>query len=132
MEDVVKKEIDKIGKVIEAILLKIGIIKNENRKDDFIDLAKSELLDELDIDLDQLLQNDMFVEILIQKYGFTDRNLEKFAELLFDFIKTENSVEVKNKLISSIGKICVKLERSSHSISFMTVFILKELKKYLD
>jgi hypothetical protein len=132
MKDFVLREIDKISKVIEAILLKIGILKKENTSDDLLEVTKLELLKNLDIDLDQLLQEENFVEILTQKYGFSNDNLEKFAELLFDFIETINPIEEKQKLIYSISKIYRHLEGKDHPVSFMTLYILKELEKYLE
>jgi hypothetical protein len=132
MKDFILREIDKMGTVIEAILLKIGILKRENKSNYLIEIAKLELLKNLNIDIDQLLQDEQFVEILIQEYRFNNNNLEKFAELLFDFIETANNMDEKKKLISSICKIYSSLEGKKYPISFNMFYILKELKRYSD
>ena len=130
MKDYVLREIDKMGKLIEAILLKIGILKSENRKDELIEATKIELIKNLDIDIDKLFENENFIEILIQEYRFNTNDLEKFAELLFDFVEATDNMDEKNDLICRIGKIYTYLEKEEHPISFKMFEILTELKKY--
>jgi hypothetical protein len=115
--------------VIEAILLYIGVLKKENRNEDLIiNVTKLEILDKLGIDIDKLLQNEELVNILIHRYKFNNDNLEKFAELIFDFIETTNSINEKKKLIVCISKIYVYLDENRHPISYNRFYILEELK----
>jgi hypothetical protein len=130
MEDYILKEIDKIGKVIEAILFKIGILKSENKREDIIEFSKLELVNKLNIDIDKLLQNEKFIDILIQEHHFTTGNLEQFADLLFDFIETANSNDDKNILIYSIQKIFLRLEENKHPLSFKMFYIMEEFQKH--
>jgi two-component SAPR family response regulator len=130
MEDYILKEIDKIGKLIEAILLKIGVLKSENKHEDIIGFSKSELVNQLNIDIDKLLQNEKFIEILIQERQFTNSNLEQFADLLFDFIETTHSNDEKYILIYSIQKIFLHLAENKHPFSFKMFYIMDEFKKY--
>jgi hypothetical protein len=130
MKDYILREIDKISKVIEAILLKVGILKRENKKEELIEVTKLELLEKLNIDFDKLLENENFIDILIQEYLFNNNNLEKFADLLFDFVESTGALDEKKKLIYCIGEIYTYLVEKEHPMSFNMFYILTELKKY--
>lgn len=85
MEDYILREIDKIGKLIEALLQKAGILRRSGAGEAVCETARTELAEALDLDIDTLLAREDFIGVLIREYGFSDENLEKFAELLFDF-----------------------------------------------
>ncbi|MEG1760086.1 MAG: hypothetical protein RR258_06680 [Alistipes sp.] len=131
MEDYILREIDKIGKVIEAILFRIGILKKSNNDETLYETTKVELLERLDLDIDTLLENENFTDILIEKYGFSNNNLEKFAELLYDFVNTSQDQIERMKLVSCIGAIYKYLEKNETSLSLDRYYILKELEKYV-
>ncbi|MEG2064341.1 MAG: hypothetical protein RRY23_04270 [Alistipes sp.] len=131
MEDYILREIDKIGKVIEAILFRIGILKKSNNDETLYETTKVELLERLDLDIDTLLENENFTDILIEKYGFSNNNLEKFAELLYDFVNTSQDQIERMKLVSCIGAIYKYLEKNEASLSLDRYYILKELEKYV-
>ena len=130
MEDYIKREIDKIGKMLAAIIQKIGVLK-ETKSDDVVNVAKLELVEGLNLDIDELLQKEEFIEILIQEHHFNNDNLEKFADLIFDFIEATDDTDEKQNLIRCIVNIYKYLDESSNTISFHRHYILKELKKYL-
>jgi len=130
MRDYVLREIDKISKLLEAILLKVDVLKSENRQDELIEVTKLELVKNLNIDVDKLLENENFIEILTQEYRFCNDDLEKFAELLFDFVESTGNPDEKKKLIGCIGKIYTYLAEKEHPISFNMFYILTESKKY--
>lgn len=52
MEDYILREIDKIGKVIESILVKIGVMKKSAAEESVRTFAKTELLDKIGVNLD--------------------------------------------------------------------------------
>ena len=83
MEDYILREIDKIGKLIEALLQKAGILRRSGAGEAVCETAWTELAEALDLDIDTLLAREDFIGVLIREYGFSDENLEKFAELLF-------------------------------------------------
>lgn len=85
MEDYILREIDKIGKLIEALLQKAGILRRSGAGEAVCETAWTELAEALDLDIDTLLAREDFIGVLTREYGFSDENLEKFAELLFDF-----------------------------------------------
>ena len=130
MEDYIKREIDKIGKRLAAILQKIGVLK-ETKSDDLVNVAKLELVEGLNLDIEELLQKEEFIEILIQEYHFNNDNLEKFGDLIFDFIETTDDINERQNLIRCIINIYKYLDENSNTISFHRHYILKELKKYL-
>jgi hypothetical protein len=130
MEDIILKEIDKIGKVIEAILLKIGVLKKENKHEESVMLSKLEVANKLNINIDKLLQNENFIDILIQDYRFSTGNLSQFADLLFDFFEITDSVDEKNILMHSIQNIFLHLQQNKYPFSFKMFYIINEFKKY--
>jgi hypothetical protein len=130
MEDFILKEIDKIGKVIEAILLKIGVLKKDKQQKDIIELSKVEMVNKLNIDIDKLLQSEDFINTLIQDYKFSPDNLSQFADLLFDFFEITDSVHEKNRLIHSIQQLFLHLEENKYPFSFKMFYMIDEFKKY--
>ena len=78
MEDYILREIDKIGKLIEALLQKAGILRRSGREA-VCETAWTELAEALDLDIDTLLAREDFIGVLTREYGFSDENLEKFA-----------------------------------------------------
>ena len=92
--------------------------------------TKAELLEKLNLDLETLLGNENFVPILIGKYGFSHENLEKFAELLYEFVAASADKNFTTKCIANIGSIYKYLDENGSAISFNRDFILSELKQY--
>ena len=129
MEDYIKREIDKIGKMLTAILQKIGILR-ETESDDLVNVAKLELVEGLNLDIDELLKKEDFIEILTGEYNFNNDNLEKFADLLFDFIEASDDTDERQNLTVCIINIYKYLDENTNTISFHRHYILKELKKY--
>ena len=85
MEDYILREINRIGELIAALLDKIGLLKKSGAPELIRETAKTELAEQLDLDIDTLLAGEDFIATLVGEYGFSDADLEKFAELLFDF-----------------------------------------------
>lgn len=89
------------------------------------------MLENLDIDIDALLEQENFVELLIEKYGFNNNSLDKFAELIYDFIvfSKENNIN-REKMINAINSIYRYLAENDSTLSLDRYYILKELEKY--
>ena len=83
MEDYILREIDKIGKLIEALLQKAGILRRSGAGEAVCETARTELAEALDLDIDTLLAREDFIGVLTREYGFSDENLEKFAAVRF-------------------------------------------------
>lgn len=129
MEDYILREIDKIGKVIQAILEKARLVKAA-RDVSVYQMTKTELLAKLDLDVDALLNREGFIDVLIQEYGFSHENLDKFAELLFDLTVASSDKTGNTVLIAAIGSIYTYLDKHERSFSFNRFYILKELEKF--
>lgn len=76
MEDYILREIDKIGKLIEALLQKAGILRRSGAGEAVCETAWTELAEALDLDIDTLLAREDFIGVLTREYGFSDENLE--------------------------------------------------------
>lgn len=59
----------------------------------------------LDLDIDTLLAREDFIGVLTREYGFSDENLEKFAELLFDFAAASPDRDATVRLACGITAI---------------------------
>ena len=81
MEDYILREINRIGELIAALLDKIGLLKKSGAPELIRETAKTELAEQLDLDIDTLLAGEDFIATLVGEYGFSDADLEKFAEL---------------------------------------------------
>lgn len=82
MEDMLLREIEKTGKVLEAILLKLGVTTREKGEEAY-DTARTGLREGLGMDFDAVLGSDDIAGALTAGYGFGDDNLERFARILF-------------------------------------------------
>ena len=132
MEDYLLREIEKVRKILEALLAKMGVSTGAlSIGASVCEAAKTELNEELALDTDALLESENFVDVLIKRHGFNNGNLEQFAELLFGFTTAEQDEASKRKLALNIRKIYEYLDENEKSVSFNRFHILEELKKYL-
>ena len=118
MEDYILREIDKIGKLIEALLQKAGILRRSGAGEAVCETAWTELAEALDLDIDTLTR----------EYGFSDENLEKFAELLFDFAAASPDRDATVRLACGITAIYRYLDEKKALVSLNRYYILKELE----
>lgn len=124
------REIGKIGKMIEAILFKIGLIKEDDRTGSSVyGTARTELLERLNIDIDTLLEKEDLSSVLTVEYGFDNEELEKFAELLYELTIASDDNDFKVRSIAGISSIYKYLDKNGTSISFNRQYILQELRK---
>ena len=131
MEDYILREIDKIGKLIDGLLQKIGIKRMSASKETVYETTKTELAETLNLDIDVLLAQEDFIDVLIREHGFSDENLEKFAELLFDFVAASSDRDSKIRLSYGITAIYRYLNEKKAPVSLNRYYILKELDGYL-
>ncbi|WP_288180379.1 hypothetical protein, partial [Alistipes putredinis] len=117
MEDYILREIDKIGKLIEALLQKAGILRRSGAGEAVCETAWTELAEALDLDIDTLLAREDFIGVLIREYGFSDENLEKFAELLFDFAAASPDRDATVRLACGITAIYRYLDEKKAPVS---------------
>lgn len=128
--DYIMREIGKIGKMIEAILFKIGLIKEDDLTGFSVyGTARTELLERLNIDIDTVLEKDDPSSVLTVEYGFDNEELEKFAELLYELTIASDDNDFKARSIAGIGSIYKYLDKNGTSISFNRQYILQELRK---
>ena len=69
MEDMLLREIEKTGKVLEAILLKLGVTTREKGEEAY-DTARTGLREGLGMDFDAVLGSDDIAGALTAGYGF--------------------------------------------------------------
>ena len=131
MEDYILREINRIGELIAALLDKIGLLKKSGAPELIRETAKTELDEQLDLDIDTLLAGEDFIATLVGEYGFSDADLEKFAELLFDFAAASEEHGERLRLAAAIGALYSYLDEKKAPASLNRYYILKDLDKYI-
>ena len=131
MEDYILREINRIGELIAALLDKIGLLKKAGAPELIRETAKTELAEQLDLDIDTLLAGADFIATLVDEYGFSDADLEKFAELLFDFTAASEERGERLRLAAAIGALYSYLDEKKAPASLNRYYILKDLDKYI-
>ncbi len=129
MEDYILREINRIGELIAALLDKIGLLKKSGAPELIRETAKTELAEQLNLDIDTLLAGADFIATLVDEYGFSDADLEKFAELLFDFTAASEERGERLRLAAAIGTLYSYLDEKKATASLDRYYILKDLEQ---
>ena len=129
MEDYILREINRIGELIAALLDKIGLLKKSGAPELIRETAKTELAEQLNLDIDTLLAGADFIATLVDE--FSDADLEKFAELLFDFTAASEERGERLRLAAAIGALYSYLDEKKAPASLNRYYILKDLDKYI-
>lgn len=132
MEDYILREIDKIGALLAGLLRKAGLLKASDTPQTVRQAARTELLEQLDLDVDTLLTHEDFIRELTDRYGFTEEHLDRFAELLFDFVAASEDRPERLRLAAAIGAIYSYLDRRKAPVSVNRYYILKDLNEYIQ
>ena len=83
MEDVLLREIDRIGEMMLMIARRLGLLGGK-KPDYSVSNVKEEFgKADLEIDLDNVLKKENPVCYLVEEKKFSDRALESFIEILF-------------------------------------------------
>lgn len=98
MEDYLIREIDKIGEMLALIASKLGLGTSAIQSDALAGQLNVELLQSLDIDIYEILSKDNPLEYLVSEKGFSDRNLESLAMMMYQAIPSSSSLDafIKN------------------------------------
>lgn len=68
---------------------------------------------------------------MIHRHGFSNDDLDKFAELLFSIISSSDDTALKILYACGIFAIYDYLEKNGRNFSFNSYYIFKELKQIL-
>lgn len=132
MEDYILREISKIGQLIDALLRKAGLRRKDDDAETIVHMTKTELADNLGLDIDTLLGEENFAGALVAKHGFSEEDLDKFAELLFDCVAATEDPGERQRLAAGIGAIYCYLDERKAPVSLNRYYILKDLKQYVE
>lgn len=131
MEDYILREINKIALLIEALLMRVGAMKRSGEQAEVYAVSKTELLEQMNLDLDTALDDPELPASLRTKYGFDDQSMERFAELLFDLVAASSDKAEQRRLAHCIGAIYCYLDENKAPASINRYYILKDLKEYI-
>lgn len=127
MEDYILREIDKIGKLIEALLQKAGILRRSGAGEAVCETAWTELAEALDLDIDTLLAREDFIGVLTREYGFSDENLENSPSCC-SISRPLRRSDATVRLACGITAIYRYLDEKKALVSLNRYYILKELE----
>lgn len=131
MEDYILREINRIGELIAALLDKAGMLKKSGAPELIREAAKTELAEKLNLDIDALLAQEDFTATLVGQYGFSDADLDKFAELLFDLVAASDDRTERLRLAAGVGALYSYLDQKKAPASLNRYYILRDLDKYI-
>lgn len=130
MEDYITRA-SKARGAIEAILAGLFKMSDTASQDEIRDYVTTELDRSLGIDLTSVLANPGFIAVLVSDYGFEERDLDKFAQILYSMLKSDDgSDEVHNSYAKAIVAINKWLEDKNISFSKTRHYVLEEMNRY--
>ena len=105
MEDYLLHEIGKIGTLLRALLVRIGLAKKEPEEEIDGEQLRTDLLNRIDTDLDSLLAEPDFIAALTGRCGFDDGQLVRFADLLVDLVAASDDPDERLARGSRRGRL---------------------------
>lgn len=129
MEGYLLHEIGKIGTLLRALLVRIGLAKKEPEEEIDGEQLRTDLLNRIDTDLDSLLAEPDFIAALTGRCGFDDGQLVRFADLLVDLVAASDDPDERLRLAGAVGAVCRHLDAKRSPLSRECYPILKELDR---
>lgn len=126
MEDYILREINKIGLIIVALIEKLRLARSVSSENDAYEVVKSEMQTELKFNVEELIIKGERAEDIAKRHQFNDENLEKFAELLYEFQQSTDNIELKFLYIDTIKSIYRYLEGKGSLILYSS-YVIKEV-----
>ena len=130
MEDYITRA-SKARSAIEAILAGLFKMSDTASQDDIRDYVSTELNKTLGIYLTSALSDPGFISVLVSDYGFDERDLNKFAQILYSMLKSDDgSDDVHNSYAKAIVAINKWLEGKNVPFSKTRHYVLEEMNRY--
>ena len=131
MKDLILREIELTGKVLEAILLKIGRILKNGGENHLSETVRNDMREGLGLDFDSVVAERDPAGTLTDRYGFDNGSLEKFAEILYLLASSSPDTAARRQTAAAAISIYEYLEAHASCCFFDRYHIRKELEKYL-
>lgn len=130
MEDYITRA-SKARSAIEAILAGLFKMSDTASQDEIRGYVTAELDKSLGIDLTSVLADPGFISVLVSDYGFDERDLNKFAQILYSMLKSDDgSDDVHNSYAKAIVAINKWLEDKNVAFSKTRHYVLEEMNRY--
>ena len=130
MEDILLREIERTGKVLEAILMKLGLMRQRNETGSYA-VAAAAAKEGLGIELTPLLADPEIARTLVAVHGFGESDLEKFAQMLYLLAATASDDDTRHRTAAASAALYRHLEAHGSCCFFDRYYILRELERYL-
>jgi hypothetical protein len=129
--DYLKKQIDELGRVLNALLSDLLKLKNSGNASGGVEATNKVLQKELTIDLSQLLSipDDTFIEEL-KKKQITDDNLNRLADILLMLADDANEQGTQKNLLYKKSLLLLEhVQRSNSTYSMERHEKIERIKK---
>ena len=127
MEDYILNEIKRITQFLISLIEKLQLFSATRGKEAISNALKSEMFDKMDINIDEIIETNDCVNILIEKHGFNDEDMDTFAELLYNLSQITENEDLKSKYIENIKLIYKHLDKNATFFSFNRYRIEKNM-----
>jgi hypothetical protein len=131
--DYLKKQIDELGRVLNALLSDLLKLKNSGNTSGGVEATNEVLQNELAIDLSQLLSipDDTFIDEL-KKKQITDDNLNRLAEILLILADDANEQDAQKDLLYKKSLLLLEhVQRSDSTYSMERHEKIERIKKII-
>lgn len=129
MEDMILREMRIFRERLLKLLQQTGILKIKGMNKEAETVAKTELLEHFDIDLDELLNEADVGAVLTNKLGTDFETRELFAELLFDLAVVSDNKREQALLSDAVFSIYRRLDSEKAPLSIKRTYIVEDLEQ---
>ena len=131
--DFLVRQAEELGKVLGKIVAQLLGLKDNALAGQQIEETCQTWLNDVNLDLNQLLESppDNFVQILQEKDGMNDANLDSFATLLFHIAECTEDKEKATLFYERSLIIYSYLDQSGQVYSFDRSCFLEQIRKAL-
>jgi hypothetical protein len=128
--DYLKKQIDKLGHILEKLFSDLIGLKNGGQINEGLEITDQTLKNELDFDVHDLIDipTEKFIDTLTTQKGLTNENLDKLAEIL---LLIADNREDNKKLFDKCLIIYEYLEKVDSTYSLDRYWKMKRIKNEL-
>jgi hypothetical protein len=135
MEDILKREIDKMSKALTSILLSLAGFKNIGNNEAVINYANESLKSKLNLSLSDIIDipDDIFISTLISGHQLNDEHLSILADILFNVATARQIANQQNykPLFNKALMIYKHLSTDSKNYSFAWHSKINQINKII-
>lgn len=132
--DIIKDEIEQLGRALGKITANFLGLKTEENVTEAIQITNTELLSELDIDIEKLIKLEANeLEDYIDSNNLTEIHLDQLASYLFEIGMHEKSEDnAHKKWFEAAMRLLEIVSEKSDTITFARIDLIGKIEKELE